>query len=143
MFAIISCISFVIPTYWFPGLGGLLSLIGTSTILCCAGNKQGGHVACAVLCIVAACLHAVGVGLLIWIYITFMSAVSDVGSGPVEASAIATSFAAGFVNILIWPAMIVQIIALILEIIQVVFCFRARKALLSSDLPTLADKVQA
>ena len=133
----------MIPTYWFSGLGGLLSLIGTSIILCCAGNKQGGHVACAVLCLVAACLHAVGVGLLIWVYITFMSAVSDVGSGPIEENFIATSFLAGFINILIWPAMIAQLIALILEIIQVVFCLRARKALLSSDLPTRADKVQA
>jgi hypothetical protein len=133
-FAIVSCLGFLIP-YWFPGLGGVLGIIAASVILCCAGNSKGGHIACAVLCILAAFFHAGGIGICIWFYtkIGDALAVSDV-------SGVSAETAAAWVSILIWPAVVINCISLGLVISQAVFCFKAVHAITSCASPTCAKK---
>lgn len=101
--------------------------------MCCAGNSKGGHIACAVLCALAAILHAVGVGLYIWFYATVVNVIVVAAEGvdvPVET--------ATWVGILIWPAVVFNGIALVLETIQVIFCFKASSAITAGELPTSA-----
>lgn len=129
-FAIVSCIGFVIPAYWFPGLGGLLGIIGTSLILCCASESLGCHIACATSCALAAALHAAGVGLYIWFYTAVVAAASDV-DGPVVTAA--------YIGVLVWPAVILNAISLVLEVAQVVLCVKASAAILAGAIPTSAD----
>lgn len=137
-FAIVSCLGFVIPLYWFPGLGGLLGIIGTSIIVCCAGSSHGGHIACAALCMLAAILHAVGVGIYIWFYAEAVSAAWE--SAGSEYDADVQLAVAAWVWILVWPTVIFNLISMILEIIQVVFCFKASSAINAGALPTRAVK---
>eukprot|EP00962_Isochrysis_galbana_P030097 scaffold9728_cov132-Isochrysis_galbana.AAC.4 len=121
-FAIVSCLGLVIP-YWFPGLGGLFGIIGTSIILCCGGNSKGGHIACAVLCGLATILHAAGVGLHTYYYVVF-----------VDASA--STEVAAWIGILIWPAVAFNGISMILEAFQVGMCIKASSAIAGAVLPT-------
>lgn len=140
-FAIVSCLGFVIPAYWFPGLGGLLGIIGTSIIICCAGKSRGGHIACAVLCALAACLHAAGIGIYIWYYAEFSSAIAEVSSTSTELEA---QVVTAWVSVVIWPAVVLNCISFVLEVIQAVFCFKAASAIADGELPTsVKSDVQA
>lgn len=117
-FAIVSCVGFVIP-YWFPGLGGLFGTIGTSIILCCGGNSKGGHLACAVLCGLAAIIHAAGVGLYTYYFVVFVDASTS-----------------AWIGMLIWPAVAFNGISMILEACQVGMCIKASSAIAGDVLPT-------
>jgi hypothetical protein len=135
-FAIVSCLGFIIPAYWFPGLRGILGIIGTSVILCCAGNSQGGHIACAVLCILAALFHAAGVGLYIWYYTEIVDAIA-----ASEVSGVSAEITAAWVGIIIWPAVVLNCISLALELTQAIFCFTASSAIIAGALPTTSKGV--
>ena len=119
IFAILSLLGFLVPFY-FPGSGGLLSIIGTSIILCCASNGAGGYMACAVLSIISAVIHLFGCALYVWYYVTVVVAFSGVGVGAAVAAWLAPIFI---------PIMIITGVAGVLEIILAVYCCKAHSAL--------------
>ena len=133
IFAILSLLGFLVPFY-FPGAGGLLSIIGTSIILCCASNEAGGYMACAVLSIISAVIHLVGCALYVWYYAMVVVAFSTnstnydynydnydyVGAGAAVAAWLAPIFI---------PIMIITGVAGVLEIILAVYCCKAHSAL--------------
>ena len=104
------------------GIGGLLTVIGTSIVICYQGDNPNGHVSCAVLCVLGGLCHAAGAGWLWYTYVEALSAPSD------EAVSADLANAVGFwANILIIPTASFQTVAFIFDIISAVLCFKAGK----------------
>ena len=141
-FAILSCLGFAGP-YWFPSIGGILAIVGTSIILCCATEVPAGHVACSVLCAVAAILHAVGVFFHVYWVATVLAFINDLNDTNLTDSndTDLTIFHTWFW--LIWPIGIFGLIACIFETTQVVVCVQARTALLAKTRPPPVVQVEA
>ena len=138
-FAICSCTGFAGP-YWFASIGGILAVVGTSIILCCATEVPAGHVACSVLCAVSAILHAVGVCFHVYWVATILAILQDSNdTDAVHNQQIVTGFHIWF----IWPIGIFGLISCILETTQVVVCVHARTALLTQTRPPPIVRIEA
>jgi len=132
VFAIISCIGFAVPSYWFPCIGGVLATIGCSIILCGNYKSKGHHLACGILNILAALFHAAGIGIYVWFYASIVLLIDSSATDEAAGSAVIIAF---FITWLIWPVMVLVVVAFILEVIQAVFCFQARSAIVSGEFP--------
>merc|ERR1712167_29661 len=74
------------------GVGGILTVIGTSIVICCQGDKPNGHMACAVLCILGGLCHAAGAGWLWYVYSATQQVANlfEASEGREVADAVAT-----------------------------------------------------
>jgi hypothetical protein len=139
IFAIFSCTGFAGP-YWFASIGGILAVVGTSIILCCATEVPAGHLACSVLCAVSAILHAIGVCLDVYWVATILTITQD----SHDTDSVHNQSAVTGVYIwLIWPICLFGIVSCILETTQVVVCVHARTALLAQTRPPPVVRVDA
>lgn len=143
IFGIISIIAFILPPY-FSGLGGVLAVIGSSIVLCCAGKWAGGHTACAVMCLLAFIVHIIGVIVDIVTYIGLTAAANTTaatlqgqqsGLDAAQAAAMAALVqpaVASWIAAIFWPAIILCVICAFLELLQTIFSFQARSAIMAS-----------
>jgi hypothetical protein len=139
IFGIFSLLGLVFPPF-FPGLGGLLAVIGCSILVCGCGDvrKPFSHVTCAVLCVIAAVLHFIALIVYVALFVGFIDNVNaqqqqqqndfskDSDNNDEEVPIGAYAFAAAFLT---WPVLAVNLVCTILEICQAVLCMQARAAL--------------
>jgi len=127
----------VIGIVFYPfvgGVGGLLTVIGTSIIICCQGNKPNGYVACAILCIIGGICHITGAG---WLWYVYNQ--TRIISDSLDEMRI-TRDVADWASNLIIPIAVFQTVAFIFDMITVVLCFQARSDLLKN--PPAAQAVE-
>jgi len=121
IFGLITMIGIVFYPF-IGGVGGIFTVVGTSIVMCCQGDKSAGHLVCAVLCILGAVCHATGAGWLWYLYVETLRAAS--------ATAIADAVAS-WASILIVPTAAIQTLAFVFDMVSVIYCFKARPDLRS------------
>ena len=123
------------------GIGGILTLVGTSIVICCQGGKPNGHMACAVLCVLGGICHTTGAGWLWYVYAQTQQVADAIGDSFSDSSEIAAAAIADAVvswaNILIIPTAVIQTIAFIFDMVSVILCCQVAY-LCSLQLPTCA-----